>query len=238
MALATNGLLGDCWFGTSVVCLVPGRKQTAEKVGDVLAVVNNGTSFLEDLRETLEQLEIGYDLISGSGQLSLEAMNSYAGAILTGGRIHVYEPDHVDEIALNIQFITTGAMPLLGICLGHQLIAHHFGATVEPLPRPIDEVAIIELVDPGDPLFVGLPGHILARMAHGDAVTALSSSLMRLARSPVGEYEAIRHVSRPVYGLQFHPEAHSKVGLTILGNFATLCRERFRSDRMPVEAEG
>jgi GMP synthase-like glutamine amidotransferase len=44
-----------------------------------------------------------------------------------------------------------------------------------------------------------------------------------LAWSGIGDYEAIRHETRPVYGLQFHPEASGDAGMAILRNFVGLC---------------
>jgi GMP synthase-like glutamine amidotransferase len=57
------------------------------------------------------------------------------------------------------------------------------------------------------------------------AGVTLAAPLVRLARSRLGEYEAIRHQGRFVYGLQFHPEASGEAGLAILGNFVGLCSD-------------
>ncbi len=62
-------------------------------------------------------------------------------------------------------------------------------------------------------------------MAHDDAVTTLPQPLLELASSRFGEYEAIRHRNRLIYGLQFHPEASGRHGLAILRNLAVLCGE-------------
>jgi GMP synthase-like glutamine amidotransferase len=188
----------------------------------VLAVVNNGTHFLAEMRGALDRLVLEYEVTSGYREITPAVLGSYSGVILTGGEVHVYEPERLAEVALDEQVLATD-IPVLGICLGHQLIAHHYGAEVTPLPHPVDQEEIVELVGGNDPLFVGLPSHILARVAHDDAVTTLPNPLVRLARSRRGENEAIRHRSRPVYGLQFHPEASGEAGLTILNNFATLC---------------
>jgi GMP synthase (glutamine-hydrolysing) len=142
--------------------------------------------------------------------------------ILTGGDVHVYEPWELAAAALDEQILTLVTTPILGICLGHQLIAHHWGATIEALRTPIDRREVVEIVG-DDPLFAGLAPRIAVRVAHDDAVTALPVPLVRLARSRFSEYEAIRHPTRLVYGLQFHPEASGDTGLTILGNFARLC---------------
>lgn len=190
--------------------------------GAVLAVVNNGTHFLAEMRGALDRLALEHEVTPGYQEITPAALSSYAGVILTGGDVHVYEHDELAGLVLDEQVLSTVDTPVLGVCLGHQLIAHHFGAEVTPLPHPVDEEEIVELVT-GDPLFAGLPGQIVARVAHDDAVTTIPDPLVRLAWSRLGENEAIRHRGRTVYGLQFHPEASGEAGLTILNNFATIC---------------
>jgi GMP synthase (glutamine-hydrolysing) len=75
-------------------------------------------------------------------------------------------------------------------------------------------------------------------VAHDDAVTTLPVPLVRLARSRFSEYEAIRHPTRLVYGLQFHPEASGDTGLTILGNFVRLCSDPRAKESQATAVEG
>lgn len=188
----------------------------------VLIVVNNGTHFLTELENALARLEIEYDLVPAYESLAADALASFSGVILTGGDVHVGEPDELAAVALDEQVLALADTPVLGICLGHQLIAHHYGATIEALPSPVDGQEHVEIVG-NDALFAGLSHHLEVRVAHDDAVTTLTAPLIRLARSTVGEYEAIRHQTRLLYGIQFHPEASGEPGMTILRNFARLC---------------
>lgn len=93
-----------------------------------------------------------------------------------------------------------------------------------------DRDEMIEIVRSEAP-FAGLPGQFRSRVAHDDAVVGLVSSLVRLARSAIGEYEAIRHRDRPVDGLRFHSEASGASGLTILGNFVGLRQQQTTTKR-------
>jgi GMP synthase (glutamine-hydrolysing) len=188
----------------------------------VLIVVNNGTHFLTEMQSALASLEVAYELVPGYESLTPQTLGSYSGGILTGGDVHVFEPHELAAVALDEQVISGAGVPILGICLGHQLIAHHYGATVEPLPAPVDQQELIEVVV-DDLLFAGLATTLTVRVAHDDAVTKLTPPLIRLARSEIGDYEAIRHRTRPLYGLQFHPEASGETGMSILRNFAELC---------------
>jgi GMP synthase-like glutamine amidotransferase len=189
----------------------------------VLAVVNNGTHFLAEMRHALDVIGVDYELLSGGSRVSPSTLRAYAGIILSGGDVHVYEPEELATVRVDPQVIELATVPVLGICLGHQLIAHHFGAPIQPLLRPVDREELMEIVRP-DALFSGLSERFLARVAHDDAVVGLAGPLVRLARSPIGDYEAIRHRDQLVYGLQFHPEASGAAGLTLLQNFVGLCQ--------------
>jgi GMP synthase (glutamine-hydrolysing) len=203
----------------------------------VLIVVNNGTHFLAEMQSALARLDVEYDLVPGYELLTADVLISYSGVILTGGDVHVYEPTGLVAAALDEQILTLVATPILGICLGHQLIAHHWGATIEALPAPIDRHEVVEIVR-DDLLFAGLAPRIGVRVAHDDAVTTLPVPLVRLARSRFSEYEAIRHPTRLVYGLQFHPEASGDTGLTILGNFVRLCSDPRAKESQATAVEG
>jgi GMP synthase (glutamine-hydrolysing) len=189
----------------------------------VLAVVNNGTHFLAELRGALQALGVAYDLVSGDGPVTPPTLDPYAGIVLTGGDVHVYEPEQLETLPVDLEVLDQSTVPILGICLGHQLIAHHYGAAVAPLLEPVDRNELVELVA-DDVLFAGLSQRFRGRVAHDDAVVGLSGPLVRLARSAIGEYEAIRHRTRPIYGVQFHPEASGQAGMTILKNFVGMCQ--------------
>ena len=64
----------------------------------------------------------------------------------------------------------------------------------------------------------------VAHEAHAFRIATLSPDLERLARSPVSENEAVKHVGAELYGIQFHPELSGESGRRILENFIKLCR--------------
>jgi GMP synthase (glutamine-hydrolysing) len=190
----------------------------------VLAVVNNRTHFLAEMEEALGVIGVEYELIDGGALLTVERLGAYSGFILTGGPVHVYEPEQLVSVCADTQVLKLATVPVLGICLGHQLIAHHYGALIEPMAQSVDRVETIEIVR-DDPVFEGVVGPFRARVAHDDAVVGIAPPLIGLARSAIGEYEVIGHLHRPVYGLQFHPEVSTAPGLTILRNFVALCQQ-------------
>ena len=71
-------------------------------------------------------------------------------------------------------------------------------------------------------LFAGLPSETTVWMSHGDQVDAIAGDFLALAATDTCPIAAVRHRSRPIYGLQFHPEVtHTVAGLAILRNFLT-----------------
>lgn len=115
--------------------------------------------------------------------------------------------------------------PLLGVCLGHQIIGSVFGATVERagtiMHGKTDRIAL----NP-DPFFNGLPPAITAARYHSLEVTRLEASKV-LTPLAFAESDhclmAMKHKDYPVYGLQFHPESYaSEYGAEMAQNFLAI----------------
>jgi GMP synthase (glutamine-hydrolysing) len=152
--------------------------------------------------------------------------------------------DDADEVLAAERTLLAGAaerdVPILGVCLGAQLLAHALGARIYPNPAG-REVGVSEvlLTDDGrsDPLLAGLPDPLPVMQWHGDAFE-LPAGASLLATSPVCENQAFR-VGRRAYGVLFHPE----VGPVEARDW--LAREDYREyaagagrapDEVPVEA--
>jgi GMP synthase-like glutamine amidotransferase len=99
-------------------------------------------------------------------------------------------------------------MPLLGICLGGQMLAVVAGGEVHEshgLPEAGSTPLSLLPAAAGDPLFAGLPGEVRAMEHHKDAITALPPDAVWLVRSERCPYQAFR-IGERAWGLQFHPE--------------------------------
>ncbi len=114
-------------------------------------------------------------------------------------------------------------LPILGICLGHQLLAKAFGGEVrEALVGEYADARII--VDDEDDILRGMGKGFTAWVSHKDEVTALPDDFKTLAHSETCEIEAMRHVGLPIFGVQFHPEVeHTPRGPVLFRNFLELC---------------
>jgi anthranilate synthase/aminodeoxychorismate synthase-like glutamine amidotransferase len=113
------------------------------------------------------------------------------------------------------------AVPMLGVCLGHQSIGQAFGAKVVRARAPVHGKAE-EIVHDGSALFRGAPKPLHAGRYHSLVVDArtVPKQLKISARTKDGIVMALRHVKLPVFGVQFHPESIlTPDGQTLLGNF-------------------
>jgi GMP synthase (glutamine-hydrolysing) len=137
------------------------------------------------------------------------------GLILSGGPSSVYEKGapHCDPALFDL------GVPVLGICYGMQLACHLLGGEVKPSPSREFGRAHCRITD-ADGLFGGVPEDTEVWMSHGDQVRSVSGDFVPLAATDTCPVAAVRHRTRPVFGLQFHPEvSHTPYGRQILRNF-------------------
>ena len=134
------------------------------------------------------------------------------GLVVLGGGMGVYEQDrhpHLrDELAL-LRSAVADAKPVLGICLGSQLLAAALGGTVAPTGRQEIGWYRVKLADTPDPLFSGAPRDFVAFHWHGDAFT-LPPGAVPLASSTMSPRQAFRFGER-AWGVQFHLETDAAV---------------------------
>lgn len=130
-----------------------------------------------------------------------------AGAVVMGGPMNVDDVDRHPELAGEREWLAEALrreMPLLGICLGAQLLARALGAEVRPGEGPELGFAPVEILDADDPILGALAPSTTVLHWHGD-VFDLPTGARQLARSAQSEVQAFRHGS--AWGVLFHPEA-------------------------------
>jgi len=119
-------------------------------------------------------------------------------------------------------------LPLLGVCLGHQGIAHVHGGKVLPAPE-VRHGRLSPVVHHQQDVFAGLPSPFEAVRYHSLVATDLPATLEAIAWTPDGLLMGLRHRELPQWGVQFHPESISTAhGHRLLRNFAALTRRRPR----------
>ena len=132
-------------------------------------------------------------------------------------------PRTPNEAGISLEAIRrfSGAIPILGVCLGHQAIGQAFGGKVVKARR-VMHGKVSSVRHDGKGVFAGLPQGFTATRSHSLAVerAALPGCLEVSAESEDGEIMGLRHRSLPVEGVQFHPEALlTEHGHAMLKNF-------------------
>jgi len=129
-------------------------------------------------------------------------------------------PHIAADVGCSMDAITHAKVPILGVCLGHQCIALHNGAQVNRGQTPLHG-RIRETVHDGDPLFQGIPTRFDVVRYHSLIVAPdLPQSLKAIAWDKDKNVMALRHKTRPHWGVQFHPESIcSEYGEEIFANF-------------------
>ncbi len=118
----------------------------------------------------------------------------------------------------------TGAVPLFGVCLGHQTLCEVLGATVLGATR-IMHGKTSPIVHDGTGVLAGLPSPFLATRYHSLVADerTLPAQLVANARTPEGELMGVRHRDLPLHGVQFHPESIlTEHGHALLANFLAM----------------
>lgn len=142
--------------------------------------------------------------------------------ILSGGPNSVYSPQEKENISKKIVtaiFEKKLDVPLLGICFGHQMIAHALSEKVE---RGLSaEYGIAKIyVDEEGILFKGIPKEFNAWVSHSDEVKNAPEGFKILAHSQTCKIEAMENTEKNIFSVQFHPEVwHTENGEKIVENF-------------------
>lgn len=164
-----------------------------------ILIVDNGSSYIGKLKQLTSNHETTVKIYSNL--LDRDDM-SYDLIILSGG--HTFSVvGHDKEFASEIGLIKSSTIPILGICLGFELIAFSFGATLKQMTAKENRILHIGKIA-SDPVFGNLSDlHVYE--SHKWVVTDVGEHLVALAGSVDG-MEIIKHKDKLIYGFQFHPE--------------------------------
>lgn len=174
-----------------------------------------GSQFAQLIARRVRELNVFSQIVRHDLPAERVAELKPKGLIFSGGPMSVYSPDapRCDPKIFELD------VPMLGICYGLQLIVDALGGTVRPAAKR--EYGRAELhISESSGLFDGIPSQTIVWMSHGDQVETTSGDFIALASTDTCPVAAARHLRRPIYGLQFHPEvSHTREGSRVLRNF-------------------
>ncbi|MBT2326547.1 aminodeoxychorismate synthase component I [Variovorax paradoxus] len=187
-------------------------------------LIDNYDSFTYNLYQYLAACNAQVPIVVRNDQLSWDEVErlDFDNIVISPGP---GRPQRPSDLGISADALQRSRKPVLGVCLGHQAIAHHCGATVDLAIRPmhgrLDRISHAQR-----DLFRGIPDRFEAVRYHSLAVTQLPASLEPLAWTSDGTLMALRHVSMPWWGVQFHPESIcTEYGARLLRNFLELTQE-------------
>lgn len=153
-------------------------------------------------------------LVNAVTASALPALKGDEGIVITGSPAMVTDREPWSEaLAHWLAHTAHGNVPILGVCYGHQLLAHGLGGSVHwhPQGREIGTVGIQLQADAHkDPLLNILPDYFTAQVTHAQSVKTLPPGATLLARNAFEPHQAFRLGER-TWGVQFHPEFSAEV---------------------------
>ncbi|MEO0474575.1 MAG: glutamine-hydrolyzing GMP synthase [Planctomycetota bacterium] len=183
--------------------------------GQVVPILDFGSQYVQLIARRVREAGV-FSMLVGPNITyeQLKALNP-KGIILSGGPSSVYD----DGAPTCDPRLFDLGVPVLGICYGMQIGCSLLGAEVKNAQAR--EYGGVRLqINSTDDLMRGVPEHTTAWMSHGDQVNSLPDEFVPLATTPTCPFAAVKHKTKPFFGVQFHPEVtHTPHGTDILSNF-------------------
>ncbi|MGM0605787.1 MAG: GMP synthase subunit A [Halobacteriota archaeon] len=178
-----------------------------------IVVIDNHGQFTHLEHRALRDLGVDTDLVDNETPPSEVDAD---GIVLSGG------PD-IDRAGRSAEYLDAG-VPVLGICLGMQLIAHELGGRVGSGAYGGYADVTVEILEADDPLVGSLAPETRVWASHADEVKQVPEGFTHTAKSDVCGIEAMSDTDRDLYGVQWHPEvAHTERGEEVFENFLAIC---------------
>jgi GMP synthase (glutamine-hydrolysing) len=184
-------------------------------------VILHGPSRFLQVDQVLAQNDVSPVPVNAYAGEQIPDLTVYDAVIISGGE---YSPSQFDSTPFlqserdRVMEAVDQGVPILGICLGHQLLAHWLGGRVEPSPQ--FEVGWLEVTvnenGLNDPLLQGLNQQFYAFLWHWDQITQLPSDAVNLASSDSCPTQVFRYRDLPVWGVQFNPQYDAPLAESVL----------------------
>ena len=181
----------------------------------MILIINNHSLHLDSLKKVVKKL--GHEILLKDQRSFLDDFKSSSikGIILSGGGPDLDEKIDLDNIIADIAALLNFDVPVLGICEGHQILGTIFGGRIEKLIEKREGINKIKKLK-DSVILAGIPKKFDAYEAHWRYIKKIPKSFDLVASSKKNKVEAISHKTKPIYGVQFHPEVSGEVGEKIL----------------------
>jgi len=186
-----------------------------------ILVVDNYDSFVFNLVQYLQQLGADCTVVRND-QLTVSDADNYDGVLISPG------PGTPEAAGISVELVKYCAqkqIPLLGVCLGHQVIAVAYGATVSRAPELLHgKTSIVNHNNKS--VLVDIPTPFTATRYHSLAIEkqTLPDEIEVTGITDSGVIMAIAHKTLPICGVQFHPESVlTEHGYQMIGNWLEIC---------------
>ncbi len=188
---------------------------TSAEQSETIIILDFGSQYAQLIARRVREKKV-YSVLARPGVSPAElAELNPKGIIFTGGPASVYE-DGAPKF--NPELLDMG-VPILGICYGMQIACQSLGAEISPATNREFGRATLEVLDQGG-LLKNVPAQTSVWMSHGDQLKDIGGDFVSLARTPNCPFAAVRHKTKPFFGVQFHPEVtHTPHGSEIFENF-------------------
>jgi anthranilate synthase/aminodeoxychorismate synthase-like glutamine amidotransferase len=198
----------------------------------MILLIDNYDSFVHNLARYFERLGVETVVVRNDVTSVAEVRRLQPQAIVLSPG-----PCTPSEAGCGVELVRElhNELPILGVCLGHQIIAAAFGASIVRANEPMHG-RTSQVTHGNSRLFAGIPKQFQVCRYHSLIVdeSTMPSELAVTARTADGTIMAVEHVELPVVGVQFHPEATlTEHGYQFLSNFLTLAG--IETDKIAVE---
>lgn len=189
----------------------------------MLLIIDNQSSYIKKFkRNFLSEMDFDYVVFDHNQPIILSAKTEVSGIMLSGGRGSPFEPLNLTS---NFIALMNFDVPVIGFCLGHEIIAVAHRGRIKKLPDYLTKKEKIIVNHPEDPIFDGIKTRELYfTRRHHFHVSDCPLDFINLASSDITPNEIIRHKDKPIYGFQTHPEVSGTHGLQIVKNFLAMCQ--------------